>query len=278
MDGKEFSSMLAVAKELGKTRIYRKDFDKYGIEEVDENEVVAETVSEPAAEEVKEVEVEEVEEVKEAEMGDTEEAGLEKDDMLGRKYPGVVGDDTPEEVEAEVTPETPKEEVTPEKPKRAKMSEEEKKVNRADRRAKRREKKRSEREEANKPTEEMLANATKLQKESGYTEIWDWAVDMKAKTAEEVYEIAAKLNLTWERHDVTKIDRMRAVMTLRENLFPGQKRPRVRQSAWKDVPNETIAELAKKNKVEYTETADEKITRMHMIKALKDAGIESPEA
>jgi hypothetical protein len=157
------------------------------------------------------------------------------------------------------------------------MSEEEKQANRAKRRAERREKKKAEKEEANKPTAEMLANAEKLQKESGYTDIWDWAVDMKKKSAEEVFELAGKLGLKWEHHDVERINRMRAVMVLRENLFPGQKRPKVRQSAWKDVPNEVIADLAKKNNVEYTVTADEKITRMHMIKALKDAGIESPE-
>jgi hypothetical protein len=286
MNGKDFASMLAIAKELGKARIYRKDFDKFGIIEVDDTEVKAAPIAEPVAEvkeEPKPEVVENKEEVKDAEIGATEEAGLEKDDMLGREYPGVNEEKAPEpekkeeEVKAEPTPE-PTPEPAPEKPKREKKTEEEKKASRAERRAKRRDKKRAEREEANKPTAEMLADAEKLQKESGYTDIWDWAVDMKKKSAEEVFELAEKLGLTWERHDVERIDRMRAVMVLRENLFPGQKRPKVRRSAWKDVPNEVIAELAKKNNVEYTETADEKITRMHMIKALKDAGIESPEA
>lgn len=273
MNGKNFPSMLSIAKELGKSRIYRKDFDKYGIVEIDDNEV--EEVKAGAVNTSTETEVKE--EVK-TRVTPTEDAGLDKDDMLVRKYPGVSEEEGTEGGEAESKEEKSSEEEAETKTEeKASESDEEKKAKRAEKRAKRREEKRKAREEANKPTPEALAKAEELQKKSGYTDIWSWAVDMKAKSAEEVYALAEELGLTWEKHETERINRMRAVMTLRQNLFPGQKRPKVRQSAWKGMTNEEIAKICEANNVEYTETSDDKITRMRMIKALKDAGINSPK-
>lgn len=252
MDGKIYKTMMEIARELGRARVKRQDFERFGIVEVDEAEI--EEVKEEL--EVTEVKDESIEEV-------TEEAGLDKDDILDKEYPGVA------EKEAE---------ETEEKKERKKMTEEEKKERRAQRRKERRERKRKEREEANKPTPEMLERAKELREKAGYSDdIWEWAVDMKKKTAEEVFELAEELGLEWDRHETQRIDRMRAVMTLRENLYPGQKRPRVRKSSWSGVPNEEIAKICEQHNVSYPDTANERITRMHMIKALKEVGIESPE-
>lgn len=258
MNNETYPSMLAIAKELGRSRIYRKDFEKFGITEIDENEIqsaeaevkaeVATTVAEP------------VEEVEETEIESSESQGKASEAKN-------------KEVEQSNTTEAEKaKETENKKSNRSKMSEEEKKAKRAERRAK----KRAEREEAKKPTPEMIAKAEELQKKAGYTDIWEWAVDMKKKTAEEVFALATSLEIEWQEHKVERINRMHAVMALRKNLFPGQKRPKVRRSAWKGISNEEIARVCAENHVEYAENVDEKIVRMHMIKALKDAGIKSP--
>ena len=264
MNGKKFPSMLAIAKELGKSRVYRNDFDKYGIKEVTAEEVT-EVKAKPEVE--AKPEVKEAEEVKEAkEVKEVEEPTIEEVAEKEEK------EEAPEPVEMDPKPEAEK----PKKESKPKLSEEEKKARSAKRRAERRAKKRADREEAKKPTPEQLAAAKALQKKAGYDDIWDWAVDMKKMDAEEVIDLAKGLNLTWEAHEQPRINRMRVVMALREALFPGEKRPKVRKSAWHGIPNEEIEALAKENDLKYAKSDDPKITRMHVIKALKDAGIESP--
>lgn len=239
MNGVTYESMLAIASELGIKRVYPKDFDKYGIVETTgvEAKVEAPVSEEPKAEEVKVVEAK------------VEEAPAEETKV--------------EEAEEEEKP----------KAKRTKLSEEERKA----RRKERREKKRLEREEAKKPTPEMIAKGKELQEKAGFESIWAWALEMKKSSSEEVYKLAETLGITWEKHEVERINRMHAVQAIRENMFPGQKRPKVRKSVWKDVSNEVIEGLLKEKGIEVVKTTDDKINRMKMIKALKDAGI-TPEA
>jgi len=288
MNGKTFKTMMDIARELNRARVKRTDFAKFGIVEVDSSEIAEapENVSKPAEEvveapkgEVKgaeEQEVVEAPENAEAEVEEkeeapteteTEDAGLNKDAEAETEQPAENGDENVEPNEAEPEKKAPKQ------PKQPKMTDEEKL---AKRKAKREARKLA-KAEAKKPTPEMLAKAEELQVKSGYTDIWDWAVDMKKKSAEEVFALAESLEITWNRHDTQRIDRMHAVQAIRENLFPGQKRPKVRRSAWKGVPNEFIIETAKKNGIDILEIDNEKVLRMHLLKALKGIGIATPE-
>lgn len=57
VNGKQFPTMLAVAKELGRSRVYRSDFERFGITEIDESEIKdieATTDEEPKATEASE--------------------------------------------------------------------------------------------------------------------------------------------------------------------------------------------------------------------------------
>ncbi|QKE56538.1 hypothetical protein [Bacillus phage YungSlug] len=247
MNGVTYESMLAIARELGIKRVYPKDFNKYGIVETT-GQVVEAKVEEVKAEEPK------VEEAK-VEEAPAEETKVEEAEE--------VSNDKEEEVVAEEKP----------KAKRTKLSEEERKA----RRKERREKKRLEKEEAKKPTPEMIAKGKELQEKAGFENIWAWAVEMKQSSSEEVYKLAETLGITWEKHEVERINRMHAVQAIRENMFPGQKRPKVRKSPWKGVSNEVIEGLLKEEGIEVVKTSDDKINRMKMIKALKDAGV-TPEA
>lgn len=255
MNGKKFPSMLAIARELGKKRIYRKDFERYCIVEVEDEKAADELIASQVTEvEDSKIEVETPEVTNDVEASENQPEEIEE----------IVENNDNQEEEVEMENAEAKGEENVEAP--AEALKEEKKA------------KRKERKETKQITPEMLARAEELRKKAGYSDdIWEWAVDMKQKTAEEVFALAESLGLTWERHEVQRIDRMRAVMTLRENLFPGQKRPRVRRSPWRGIPNEAIAEIAKKHGVEYQPSVDKRITRMRLIKALKDAGINSPE-
>lgn len=286
MNGKDFPSMLAIAKELGKSRIYRKDFEKYGIVEVDNAELEVVTTEAVKPEATKEVSAEapkNEEVVSETKNEEPEKVEDSAEPIASENVEAPKNEEKAEESSEkkdEPSVEEPKSEEAgeekAEKPKRSKMTEEEKAAKKAERAEKRKEKRRLAREEANKITPEMLEKAKELQTKAGYADIWEWAVDMKKKSSEEVYKLAESLGIEWNKHEVDRINRMHAVMAIRENMFPGEKRPRVRKSDWQGVPFAEIENICKVNKVEYPVTKDEKMTRVHMIRALKAAGIASP--
>lgn len=239
IEGKEgtFPTMLAVAAELGRARIYRKDFEKFGVEEVQEAVIVEaqdvnETVEEAGQVEVAtptdEIEQEEVEETP------TEDAGLDKDDALDK----VNLTEDPKEPKAKKA----KKEKTPKA----------------------------------EPTEEMLAKAEELQQLIGFTEIYDWAVAMKKTKTDDVLKMAEAVGATWNVSEVERVNRMRMVMAIRELVFPGQKRPKVNRSAWRGVEFEVLVKLAEENEIAIPDFADARIKRMRLIQELKKAGIQSP--
>ena len=61
VNGKQFPTMVAVAKELGRSRVYRTDFERFGINEIDESEVREIETSEVTEELANEPEVNEPE-------------------------------------------------------------------------------------------------------------------------------------------------------------------------------------------------------------------------
>ena len=283
MNGKTFNTMMDIARELNRARVKRTDFEKFGIVEVDSAELVeapenvsnqAEEVVEAPKGEVKEAEEKEVTEAPEKPEEVVEETSTDNEETPTDNEETLEEETTPaEEAGSDNSVEESEESDDETAPKKPKMTDEEKL---AKRKAKREARKQA-KAEAKKPTPEMLEKAKELQTKSGYTDIWDWAVDMKKKSAEEVFALAESLELTWTRHETQRIDRMRAVQVIRENLFPGQKRPKVRRSAWKGISNEIILETAKAKGIDIPEIDNDKVLRMHLLKALKGIGIATPE-
>ena len=230
---KAFPSMLQVAKHVGKSRVFRKDFEKLGLKEMTEAEY-QELLNE----------------------GNEPEAAVE--------------------VKAEEKVETPAAEVKPEVVETETSEEEEKdEVEEAPE---------SEEEEAEEPAEteeetsEEEEKAEEVAGEVEFSDMEEFIEVMKGMSGEEVIELAQSLGVTWNEHSHKGINRMRASMALREKYFPGQKRPKIEKSSWRNIPYKDLEALALQNNLTWTVTADEKINRMWVIDALKKAGIQSPAA
>lgn len=230
---KAFPSMLQVAKYVGKSRVFRKDFEKLGLKEMTEAEY-QELLNEGK-------ETEAAVEVKAEEKVETPAAEVK---------PEVVEPETSEEEEeneVEEAPESEEEEV----------------------------------EEPAETEEESYEEKEEVEEVTGEVEFSDmeeFIEVMKGMSGEEVIELAQSLGVTWNEHSHKGINRMRASMAMREKYFPGQKRPKIEKSSWRNIPYKDLEALALQNNLTWTVTADEKINRMWVIDALKKAGIQSPAA
>lgn len=266
-DGKEFETLKAIAEYRGVKQVARRDMERLGIKEITKaEEAPAEA---PKAEEsdnkAKAVEPTAEATDKEAEGSPTEEAGLDKDDILDAVYPNREAEedeeadtaDSEEEVsepEADNAPDTDNADTADSKTVSKKGKVSKKEMNQAD-----------------------IEKAEKLRKEMGYATIEELAQDLKARSAEEVITMAKNLGLSWREDAHVGINRMRAAMEIRKALFPGERRPRPPKSGWKNFSYEEMVAIAKKHKLTFKETIDDKINRMWVIKALKDAGITPPQ-
>jgi hypothetical protein len=230
---KAFSSMLKVAAHVGKSRVFRKDFEKLGLKEMTEAEF--QELLKEGNEVQAEVEVKAEEKV-ETPAAEVKEAVVEPETS-----------EEEEEQEVEEAPESEEEEV--EEP--------------------------SETEEKEESSEE---EAEEVAGEFDFSDMEEFIEVMKGMSGEEVIELAQSLGVTWNEHSHKGINRMRASMAMREKYFPGQKRPKIEKSSWRNIPYKDLEALALQNNLTWTVTADEKINRMWVIDALKKAGIQSPVA
>jgi hypothetical protein len=231
-DNQGFETMVAVAKHLGRSRVYPKDFERFGIVEMTAEEF------------------EKFKNQPEAEESPTEEAGLDKDDMLNKEHPNK---DKEEAEKAE--------------------KEEKKKAKKAEKKEEKPEPKKEEPEKAENKEETDKEEAEDLE----FTDIEEFAMVMKGMSGTEVVGLAKDLGLEWTENENKGINRMRASMALREHFFPGQRRPKAPKSPWKKFEYSELEKIAKENDLTWTQTEDEKINRMWVIHALKEAGVEAPK-
>lgn len=122
----------------------------------------------------------------------------------------------------------------------------------------------------------VLKRAETLRNKTGLNTIDEMSAHLKSLPSKEVIKFVKKLGVSWEEHDNQAINRMRASIALRKAMFPGERRNREPKSAWKPFTLAELEKLAKKHKLQYKKTSDERVTRMWVIKALNDAGIQPP--
>jgi len=81
---------------------------------------------------------------------------------------------------------------------------------------------------------------------------------------------AAAEGLTWKHNDHAAILRMRVAMAINELHFP--KAAPKSKAKYADYPMETLIQMASEAELEYKPTDDQRILRMRVIMALKEAG------
>lgn len=270
-ESKTYNTLKEIAEVRGVKQVARRDMERLGIKEVTEivpetPETKAEPVNTPEPVETPEPEKKaeetpenkpEPEAKKEEEKPTPYTDATEKDDVLGREYPKG---EEPKEPSPEPSPEPTKEPEPIKTPRKGNVN-----------------KDKTPKQDDSEPTAEELAKAKELQKEYGVANVDELAETLKGMEAEALVSMAKDLGLSWNENPHIGINRMRAGIEIRKAIFPGERRTRKPKSPWKNFNLEELVKIAKEHKLDYLETADDRITRMWVIKALKDANITPPE-
>jgi hypothetical protein len=247
--GARYETLKQIAEVRGVKQVNRRDFERLGITEIelpdapaaDGTQAAPTNPEPPKAPETPEAPATKPDEPK----------ATDKDDTLDAKYPNQ-----PEQPTNSAA--TDNKEAAPEAAKGSKVIE---KIN----------------EQKEKALAEAKAKAEPLQKKYGYADVNHLGAELKKMDAAAVIALAKEIGVTWKEDAHPGINRMRAAMAIRAAMFPGERRERAPKSSWKNIELEELIKLAKKHKLKYRETIDDKITRMWVIKALNDAGITPPQ-
>ena len=208
MNNTTYTSMAAIAAELGVPRIRPRDFSKYGIMETTD----LDNSADDAAEEVAEQTVE-ADEVAEAESDTEEDDTDDADDADDAEAEQVDDYDLKGFVESIV-------DMT------------------------------------------IIDFATAIKK---------FSVD---KLLQLIDAVGADGMNKWETIENEPIRKMRLIMELKNNLFPGEKTPVNPPSIWRGIALDKLVELADANGVEYMKVeSNENIQRMRVIEALKNTDL-----
>lgn len=237
MNDHTYTSMMDIARELGVKRVYPRDFDKYGIVELTEDDAEA-TAAEP----------EQTKAEPEAEA--TAEAVAETS------------------AESEATVEEPKAEVEEpaEEHKVEDVKAEAKKHKAANKPSKGRKERKTGSEEDIKGLVESLPNLS----------LEDFQTTIKHFTNDALIHLADALKKDINQYpELTNapIRKMRLIMELKKALFPGQYYNTVKKSCWKKLSLDELKKLAKDNNLTYKVVDDEKVQRMFLIMELNKAGV-----
>lgn len=241
MNDRTYTSMMDIARELGVKRVYPRDFGKYGIVELTEDDAEA-TASEP----------EQTKAEPEAEA--TAEAVAET---------SAEAEAHVEEHKAEV--EEPTEEVKSEAPNAAKKPIK-KSIKKSIKEPKERKERKIGSEEDIKELVESLPNLS----------LEDFQTTIKHFTNDALIALAAALKKDINKYpELTNapIRKMRLIMELKKALFPGQYYNTVKKSCWKKLSLDELKKLAKDNNLTYKVVYDEKVQRMFLIMELNKAGV-----
>lgn len=237
MNDHTYTSMMDIARELGVKRVYPRDFDKYGIVELTEDDAEA-TAAEPEHTKA------------EPEAEATAKAVAET---------SAEAESTVEETKAEV--EEPAEEHKVED-----VKAEAKKPKATKKPSKERKERKTGSEEDIKGLVESLPNLS----------LEDFQTTIKHFTNDALIALAAALKKDINQYpELTNapIRKMRLIMELKKALFPGQYYNTVKKSCWKKLSLDELKKLAKDNNLTYKIVDDEKVQRMFLIMELNKAGV-----
>lgn len=123
------------------------------------------------------------------------------------------------------------------------------------------------------PTEEQLKRAKELQEMTGYDTIESLWMDIEEMDEKQVVTLAKQLNVTWNEDSHSGINRMRACMAIRKAMFPGQKRPKKSKSPYVGLTLAELRELAEEHNLTWRQSDNERIEKMWLVHALKQAGV-----
>lgn len=261
MNGNTYTSMMDIARELGVKRVYPRDFDKYGIVET-----TGQDATQVAADDTAKVDDNAQAQVaNDTVVADdtTVATDVQIDDTQTQQDDTQASDDTADNQQADVADDQKQDDN--------KADEEARDTKADDKGDKKDEPKVDKRFTRKLGTPEQIKEA---QDNAGKMDIISFNNYIKHFTVDALVALADAAGVkNWDSITNEPIRKMRLLMEIKAFYYPQDKTPVKPNSEWRKVALADLLALAKKNKLDYKKSDDEKIQRMWVIMALKAANL-----
>lgn len=249
MNGNTYTSMMDIARELGVKRVYPRDFAKYGIVETtgQDTQVAADDTIK-------------ADDNTQAQVADTTVAAtadVQDDDTVQAQQDDTQTDNAGDDQQADVADDQKQDDKVDEADTKADDKKDEPKVD-----------KRFTRKLG---TPEQIKEA---QENAGKMDIISFNNYIKHFTVDALVALADAAGVkNWDSITNEPIRKMRLLMEIKAFYYPQDKTPVKPNSEWRKVALADLLALAKKHKLDYKKSDDEKIQRMWVIMAIKAANL-----
>ena len=253
MNGNTYTSMMDIARELGVKRVYPRDFDKYGI---------VETTGQDAQVAVDDTVKTDDTQAQVADTADTTVAAT--DDVQAQQDDTQVGVDDSQQVDDTQS------DVTDDQTQDADKADEDVQDTKAD-------DKKADEPKVDKRFTRKLGTPEQIkeaQESAGKMDIISFNNYIKHFTVDALVALADAAGVkNWDSITNEPIRKMRLLMEIKAFYYPQDKTPVKPNSEWRKVDLADLLALAKKHKLNYKKSDDEKIQRMWVIMAIKAANL-----
>lgn len=253
MNGNTYTSMMDIARELGVKRVYPRDFDKYGI---------VETTGQDAQVAVDDTVKTDDTQAQVADTADTTVAAT--DDVQAQQDDTQVGVDDSQQVDDTQS------DVTDDQTQDADKADEDVQDTKAD-------DKKADEPKVDKRFTRKLGTPEQIkeaQENAGKMDIISFNNYIKHFTVDALVALADAAGVkNWDSITNEPIRKMRLLMEIKAFYYPQDKTPVKPNSEWRKVDLADLLALAKKHKLNYKKSDDEKIQRMWVIMAIKAANL-----
>ena len=253
MNGNTYTSMMDIARELGVKRVYPRDFDKYGI---------VETTGQDAQVAVDDTVKTDDTQAQVADTADTTVAAT--DDVQAQQDDTQVGVDDSQQVDDTQS------DVTDDQTQDADKADEDVQDTKAD-------DKKADEPKVHKRFTRKLGTPEQIkeaQENAGKMDIISFNNYIKHFTVDALVALADAAGVkNWDSITNEPIRKMRLLMEIKAFYYPQDKTPVKPNSEWRKVDLADLLALAKKHKLNYKKSDDEKIQRMWVIMAIKAANL-----
>lgn len=261
MNGNTYTSMMDIARELGVKRVYPRDFDKYGIVETTGQDIQVAADDTVKADDNTQAQV--------VDTIDTTVAATEDvkaDDTVQAQQDDTQADSTGDD-----------DQQTDTQVDVANDQKQDDKVDEADTKAEDKADDKKDEPKVDKRFTRKLGTPEQIkeaQENAGKMDIISFNNYIKHFTVDALVALADAAGVkNWDSITNEPIRKMRLLMEIKAFYYPQDKTPVKPNSEWRKVALADLLALAKKHKLDYKKSDDEKIQRMWVIMAIKAANL-----
>lgn len=261
MNGNTYTSMMDIARELGVKRVYPRDFDKYGIVETTGQDIQVAADDTVKADDNTQAQVVDTIDTTVAATEDVKADDTVQAQQDDTQADSTGDDDQQTDTQADVANDQKQDDKVDEADTKAEDKADDKKDEpKVDKRFTRK-----------LGTPEQIKEA---QENAGKMDIISFNNYIKHFTVDALVALADAAGVkNWDSITNEPIRKMRLLMEIKAFYYPQDKTPVKPNSEWRKVALADLLALAKKHKLDYKKSDDEKIQRMWVIMAIKAANL-----